>query len=136
MKTLIGQGYAPNVTRLDRPAFGSTGKRDPATGSEGPAILQQERKGPIKTTPIVGQLIANQPLNILQANPHRKGLMLTNKDAVAVLFVSFGTVADASGFPLPAGGIMLLDFITPTDALWVFATANVAFQCFEFARLA
>jgi hypothetical protein len=135
MKTLIPSAYSPNVTRLDGSAFGST-TRDPLTGSEAPAILRQERTGPIRTTPIVFQLVANVPLNILQANPHRKGLLLTNKDAVANLFISFGTVADANSFPMAPGAVMLLDFITPTDAVWCFATANVAGVCFEFSRMA
>lgn len=136
MDTMVGSAYSPNVTRLDLPAFGTAKKPDPYTGSVSPAIQAIARKGPIRTTSIVFQLVPSVPLNLLQANPHRKGIMITNKDAVASLFLSFATVADGSSFPMAPGAVILLDFICPTDSLWVFATAAVAGVCLEFAPVA
>lgn len=134
MKTLLGQAYSPNVTRLDQ-AFGG-GPRDPATGSEGLALgtRGRERTGPMKTASIPFRLTPAVALNLMTDNPHRKGLVIQNLDPVTNLNVAFGTIADANSFALPPNSVMLLDFVCPTDSVWLFATLAVSGFAFEFAR--
>jgi hypothetical protein len=126
------------VTNLRERAFGSAAPDQ--FGSEGMAISQKPRKGPMRTTPIPFRLLANIPINILQANPHRKGLLIQNLDPVDNLYISYGLVVDltnfAQAFFLGPLGYQLLDFVTPTDAVWIFATVNLSGNIQEFAQIA
>lgn len=138
VKTLIPQAYAPSVTNLKERAFGSAAPDQ--FGSEGMAISQKPRSGPMRTTPIPFRLVANVPINILQANPHRCGILIQNLDPVGNLYISYGLVVDlnnfAQSFFLGPLGYQLLDQVTPTDAVWVFATLNLSGNIQEFARIA
>jgi hypothetical protein len=138
MKTLIPSAYSASVTNLKERAFGSAAPDQ--FGSEGMAISQRPRKGPMRTTPIPFRLDANIPVNILQANPHRKGLLIQNLDPVDNLYVSYGLVISVDNFtqlffigPL---GYQLLDYVTPTDAVWLFATVDLSGNIQEFAPIA
>lgn len=93
--------------------------------------------GPTKTGQRSFVLVANVALQLAPANPYRRGLMLQNRDPGLELFYAFGQPADTSSFSLgpgAPGGSALLDFVCPTDAVWVFATGAVSGVFAEFAR--
>ncbi len=125
MKTLEIAGQGMSVTRLDS-HFGTAAK-------PGQRIT---RDGPIRSTPIPFRLVAGQPFNVSAANDDRIGLILQNRDAAATLYYSFGGQADLTTGALSVGQTLLLDFITPTDALWVYAAADCSGYFCEFARVA
>lgn len=134
MKTLIPQSYGPNVTRLSE-AYGASRYGENRYGSVGQAMMPTaERTGPIVSNPIPFRLTAGIALNILQANPNRVGLIVQNLDPVANLNVSFASVADANSLSFPPGTIMLLDFITPTDSVWLFAAVALSGFVNEMSR--
>jgi hypothetical protein len=125
--TLIDQSYGPGVTNLRR-RFNRSG--------ESPAS-EVVRDGPMRSNPVPFALIGGAPaITIAVQNPHRKGLLIQNRDATNDLFVGFGTLADANGFAITALGYVLLDFICPTDAISVFALVNVRGFMVEMAPIA
>ena len=126
--TLIEQSYSPNVTRLGL-VLNSRGQTAP--GDKVP------RTGPMRSNPVPFNVIANDPAIVIAVqNPDRKGLLIQNLDVAANLFVGFGTLANARGFALGPLGYILLDFVCPTDAISVFATANVNGYFLELAPIA
>ena len=128
---LIPSAYDPEVTDF---ALKFNGRR---TNADGTPIVSQ-RTGPIRSNPVPFTLVANAPAIVIASqNPYRKGLILQNKDLIDILFVGFGTLADARGFQIaPLGGTTLLDFVCPTDTISVFATANISGYFVEFAPTA
>jgi hypothetical protein len=137
MRTLIPQAYDTQWTRLIE-AYGTARNADPATGSVGLALASQKMraKGPVKTNQVPFRLVAGQPYKLFNDNPNRKGLMLENLDPVTNLNFSFGIQADATAFQLVPNGVVLLDFVCPTDSVWLFATLAVSGVGAEFAPLA
>lgn len=84
------------------------------------------RTGPIRTTNLPFAVIGNAPAIVISVqNTWRKGLLLKNLDPTTNLFVGFGQLADANGFFIDPLGYVLFDFTCPTDAISVFATADV-----------
>lgn len=123
--TLIGQSYSPGVTRLKRLFNARRGE----SGNE-------PRTGPMRSAPIPFRLVANAPAVVIAAqDPFRKGLLIQNLDATGDLFLGFGILADANGFRLPAGGVVLLDFICPTDTISVFSTVDCSGILIAFAPI-
>jgi hypothetical protein len=123
---LLEQSYGPAVTRLDRPAFGN------APSQDAPA----SRTGPVRSAPVPFTCDGVNPLIIAQSNPNRLGLKLQNKDPINNLFYSFGPIADATCAFLAPGTTLLLDFVTPTDQVSVFATATVSGHYDDYSRQA
>ncbi len=113
---LMPQAYDVAFTNWER-TFGAK-----FTGDGKPA----ERAGPMRTTAVPFAVIANaSPIVIAVQNPWRKGLLIQNLDPTTNLSIGFGQLASANGFFLSPLGYILLDFTCPTDAISVFATANV-----------
>jgi len=113
---LLPQAYDPAFTNWER----KFGGKISADGIPAP------RTGPIRTTNLPFAVIANAPAIVISIqNPVRKGLLLKNLDPVTNLYVGFGQLADVNGFFIDPLGYVLLDFTCPTDAISVFATANV-----------
>lgn len=123
--TLVPQAYDATFTNWLR--------RFNDTGLSGTA----ERTGPMRSAPVPFALIGNAPpIIIAPQDPNRKGLMIKNLDPVELLYVGFGTLADLNGFTIEPRQTMLLDFVCPTDAISVFATANVRGYFVAFAPIA
>lgn len=115
--TLIDQAYGPNVTNLFH-RFN--------TRKKGEELGLEPRTGPIRSAPVPFAVTGGAPAQVIAAqNANRKGLLIKNLDPTADLFIGFGTLADANGFSIPAGGYVLLDFVCPTDTISVFALVNV-----------
>jgi len=113
---LIPQAYDPAFTNWER----KFGARISADGQPTP------RQGPIRTTNLPFAVIANaSPIVIAVQNSWRKGLLLKNLDPVENLYIGFGQLADVNAFFIDPLGYVLFDFTCPTDAISVFATANV-----------
>lgn len=94
-----------------------------------------KRNGPVRSNPIPFALVANAPaICVAIGNDARTGLIIKNLDPTTDLLVGFGVVADAAtGFPISPLQTLLLDFVTPTDAIWAFSTANVRGYLIEMA---
>lgn len=141
IRTLIPDSYGVGVTKLHE-AFGGTGHADPNTGTEGAALVTtpegraRRMAGPTRSADTPFRLSVATPYNIFQANPFRQGLLIENLDPVTNLQISFGRIADANSFSLGPLGTMLLDFVCPTDAVWLFATAAVGGVAIEFSPIA
>lgn len=103
-------------------------------GSAATPGQRMERTGPMKSAPIPFTLTANEAFNVAAANPDRAGLLLQNADPANNLYYNFGSVASLQSFSLVPGQYILLDFVCPTDAVWVFAAFNLSGMYTEFAR--
>lgn len=119
--TLVPDQFASTLTRLD----------DGAMKSRKPT-----KTGAIVASPFNGSLNANQNILVAAANKNRKALLIQNLDATANLYIGFGIFADVNGFFLGAKGIMLLDVVCPTDAVYLLATANIQFFFGEMSQTA
>jgi hypothetical protein len=124
---LLPLAYDVKVTRLDKPAFNLYGKRGPGE-QEGPP-------GAIRTNPLNFQVVPLEPMMLATGNNGRKSFFLQNKDPTDNLFFSFGTEAGPNSAYLSPGQYILLDFVCPTDSVWVYGTVAVAGSFYEFAPL-
>jgi len=126
MRTLnIAGSNSPGITDLKSNAFRGVGQGG-----------KMERNGPMRSAPVPFRLVANVPYNVATGNPERRGLILQNKDPAADMFYSFGSVAALSSLFIAPRGSILLDFICPTDAVWVFAASAISGCYCEFAPIA
>ena len=126
---LLPSAYDPEVTDFSLKFNGRPAGQENTVPS---------RTGPMRSNPVPFTLVGNAPAIVIASqNPFRKGLIIQNKDLINILYVGFGTLADATSFQVaPLGGTTLLDFICPTDTISVFATANVSGFFVEFAPTA
>jgi hypothetical protein len=122
--TLVPMAYGPSITKIDDDDIDVM---KPVPGKPGEA-------GPVTTNPIVGQLAAGVAVQVLPANANRVGLLVQNLDTTAALNYAFGLVAGPQSKFLPAGGVLLLDFVTPTDTLSLFSASSILFGVDEFQR--
>jgi hypothetical protein len=68
----------------------------------------------------------NTPQIILKETLGRKGLVICNNNAAAKLFVMFGTPNQLAGVTLLNSQLWIMDFVTPTDALWISSDTTLA----------
>lgn len=150
IKTLIPDPSSPAWTVLDDEYFASRDWVPPAPalpdGTPAPVVIPPPPPPPVNvvveheeigSNPNAFTIPANVPVQVLNRNLRRRGLVLQNLDAANILFYSFDVIADVNtSLQIQPGGAVLLDFTTPTGPLWVIAAGSLKFLCNEFTAIA
>lgn len=148
MATLMPEPYSPRWTVLDDEYFAARDWVPSVTTYNGdivPSGSVTVTVTPPTPVSVVHEEIGSSPnafnigtvpVQILNNNPKRRGLILQNLDTVDTLFYSFNVVADPnSSLQLAPGGAILLDFVTPTGPLWVVGSGALKLLCSEFSAI-
>jgi hypothetical protein len=119
--------YALGVTDFGKPFI-------PKRSGAGAPGTPDGFKNRIITNTTPAQLVGGVSLRLLARNTARKGIMIQNIDAAAVVRYSFGNDMGANGLQIAAGAAHLYDFVCPPDELYVFSTANAFMIVVEMSQ--
>ena len=75
--------------------------------------------------------LANTSYQILKETLGRRGLVIVNVNAAATVFQMFGQPNQASAIPFLPNEKRVMDFVTPTDALFMYSDTAGAKVCIE-----
>ena len=70
--------------------------------------------------------LANTPYLVLKENLTRIGLVIVNNNVAATILTSFGQPMTGIGIPFAPNEKRVMDFVTPTDALYIQSTLSNA----------
>ena len=135
--------YDPRVTDLGRPlnpapGYGNGPFAAPTGADPGASVLAPGANGGFVNRNISNQLYfvlaANVSLRAIARNPYRSGMQIQNNDATATLVYSLGTDRGFNGFQVQPGGVVLYDFTTPPDTLYLISSANIRVAVLEVSR--
>jgi hypothetical protein len=69
---------------------------------------------------------ANTPYLVLKATPKRVGLLICNANSSGIVYMVWGAPNAQIGIPLYPNEKRLMDVVTPTDALYMYAQNAMA----------